>query len=91
MTIVKHRLHICSKDLSKDEEDAYGELDASRSLLLHGLESDFIEDEMAEDKEFRLDLLNVNYLKSRGDKCIIMELFQERGSGTKAQHYFIFA
>ena len=84
-------MHVCPKDLSKDEEDTYGELDASRSLLLHGLESDFIEDEMAEDKEFRLDLLNVNYLKSRGDKCIIMELSQERGSGTKAQHYFIFA
>ena len=35
------------------EGDVYGDLDGSKSLLLHGLPSDFIEEEMAEDREFR--------------------------------------
>ena len=40
---------------SKDDSDnnVYGELDASKTLLLHGLESDFIEEQMAEDADFR--------------------------------------
>ena len=43
---------------TKDESDSevYGNLDASKTILLHGLESDFIEEQMSEDKEFRLDL-----------------------------------
>ena len=36
--------------------DIYGDLDASKSLLLHGLQSDFIEEEMSDDKEFRFSL-----------------------------------
>ena len=40
---------------SKDDSDnnVYGDLDASKTLLLHGLESDFIEEQMAEDADFR--------------------------------------
>ena len=39
----------------KDESDSevYGNLDASKTILLHGLESDFIEEQMSEDKDFR--------------------------------------
>ena len=33
--------------------DVYGDLDASLTLLLHGLESDWIEDEMADDDDFK--------------------------------------
>ena len=33
--------------------DVYGDLDGSKSLLLHGLPSDFIEEEMSEDRDFR--------------------------------------
>ena len=33
--------------------DIYGDLDASLTLLLHGLESDWIEDEMADDDDFK--------------------------------------
>ena len=35
------------------DKEVYGGLDASKSLLLHGLESDFIEDQMSEDRDFR--------------------------------------
>ena len=40
---------------SKADTDAeiYGDLDASRTLLVHGLESDFIEEQMADDEVFR--------------------------------------
>ena len=40
---------------SKAESDAdiYGKFDASRTLLVHGLESDFIEEQMADDEVFR--------------------------------------
>jgi hypothetical protein len=34
--------------------EVYGSLDASHTLLLHGLESDFIEEQMADDEVFRL-------------------------------------
>ena len=34
----------------------YGDLDASKTLLLHGLESDFIEEQMSEDADFRYSL-----------------------------------
>ena len=39
----------------KDDSDnnVYGDLDASKTLLLHGLESDFIEEQMSEDADFR--------------------------------------
>ena len=50
-----------SKDTKSDKTDnsqdsdaeIYGTLDASRTLLLHGLESDFIEEQMADDEDFR--------------------------------------
>ena len=44
-----------SASSSKDDSDnnVYGDLDASKTLLLHGLESDFIEEQMAEDADFR--------------------------------------
>ena len=44
---------ISSINQADADVDVYGELDGSRSLLLHGLQSDFIEEQMAEDKEFR--------------------------------------
>ena len=42
--------------------DIYGDLDASKSLLLHGLQSDFIEEEMSDDKEFRFSLRSLRSL-----------------------------
>ena len=42
--------------------DIYGDLDASKSLLLHGLQSDFIEEEMSDDKEFRFSLHSLHSL-----------------------------
>ena len=35
------------------EEDVYGGLDASVTLLIHGLESDWIEEEMSDDDDFK--------------------------------------
>ena len=40
-------------DPNKDEEQIYGDLDASLTLMLHGLESDWIEEEMADDDDFK--------------------------------------
>ena len=54
----------------------YGDLDASKTLLLHGLESDFIEEQMSEDADFRysLDLQSIWNLF-----CHFMLLRQIRG------------
>ena len=41
------------KEKTESDADVYGELDASKTLLFHGLESDIIEEQMSEDKEFR--------------------------------------
>ena len=38
----------------EDEEDIYGGLDASKSVIIHGIESDWIEEEMSDDDDFRL-------------------------------------
>ena len=40
-------------ETNKDAEDSYGGLDASLTLLVHGLESDWIEEEMADDDDFK--------------------------------------
>ena len=40
-------------ETNKDAEDIYGGLDASLTLLVHGLESDWIEEEMADDDDFK--------------------------------------
>ena len=40
-------------ETNKDTEDIYGVLDASLTLLVHGLESDWIEEEMADDDDFK--------------------------------------
>ena len=56
------------------DSDVYGGLDASTSLLLHGLESDFIEDQMSEDRDFRFYFkifkpstnINVSCIQKRG-------------------------
>ena len=37
----------------KQEEDIYGGLDSSLTLIVHGLESDWIEEEMADDDDFK--------------------------------------
>ena len=37
----------------EDEEDVYGGLDASKSVIIHGIESDWIEEEMSDDDDFR--------------------------------------
>ena len=43
-----------NKDETKeDTKDIYGGLDASLTLLVHGLESDWIEEEMADDDDFK--------------------------------------
>ena len=41
------------EDAIKDTENIYGGLEASQTLLLHGLESDWIEEEMADDDDFK--------------------------------------
>ena len=38
---------------SKEDGDIYGGLDASLTLIIHGLESDWIEEEMADDDDFK--------------------------------------
>ena len=38
----------------EDEEDVYGGLDASLTVAIHGIESDWIEEEMSDDDDFRL-------------------------------------
>ena len=35
------------------EEDVFGGLDASRTLMVHGIETDWIEEEMSDDDDFR--------------------------------------
>ena len=42
-----------AEEETSQERDIYGDLDASLTLLLHGLESDWIEEEMADDDDFK--------------------------------------
>ena len=56
----KTRAHGCSASGSQEteadpamEEDVYGGLDASLTLLVHGLELDWIEEEMTDDDDFK--------------------------------------
>ena len=44
--------HVCRDDPAL-EEDVYEGLDASVTLLIHGLESDWIEQEMSDDDDFK--------------------------------------
>ena len=37
-----------------DDEDVYGGLNASLTVIMHGIESDWIEEEMSDDDDFRL-------------------------------------
>ena len=41
----------------EDEDNIWGGLDPSKTLLIHGLETDWIEEEMADDDDFRKDVL----------------------------------
>ena len=43
-------------DDDDDDDDVYDGLDASVTLLIHGLESDWIEEEMSDDDDFKWDL-----------------------------------
>ena len=54
----KREAGIVSASSPKDDSDnnVYGDLDASKTLLLHGLESDFIEEQMSDDADFRYKL-----------------------------------
>ena len=68
--------------LQDDDTDSnvYGGLDASTSLLLHGLESDFIEDQMSEDRDFRF------YFKIfKPSTNINVSCIQKRGSWAKGK------
>ncbi len=50
-------------DLIKNDaeyKEIYGDLDYRVTLLLHGLESDWIEEEMSDDDDFRKDELKIN-------------------------------
>ena len=38
----------------EEEEDIYGGLNASLTVIVHGIESDRIEEEMSDDDDFRL-------------------------------------
>ena len=44
-----------SKSSAATDAEIYGELDPSLTLLIHGVESDFIEEQMADDEDFRLE------------------------------------
>ena len=37
-----------------DDEEVYGGLNASLTVIMHGIESDWIEEEMSDDDDFRL-------------------------------------
>ena len=39
----------------EDEEDVYGGLNASLTVIMHGVETDWIEEEMSDDDDFRLE------------------------------------
>ena len=41
----------------EEEDNIWGGLDPSKTLLIHGLETDWIEEEMADDDDFRKDVL----------------------------------
>ncbi len=40
----------------EEDSDVYGSLDPSLTLLMHGVETDWIEEEMADDDDFRSSL-----------------------------------
>ena len=42
-----------NNETNEQREEIYGEIDASKTLILHGLESDWIEEEMADDDDFK--------------------------------------
>ena len=46
-----------SAEFEDDADNIWGGLDPSRTLLIHGLETDWIEEEMADDDDFRKDVL----------------------------------
>ena len=48
----------------QDDEDVFQGLDASLSLMMHGVESDWIEEEMADDDDFRKDVLEQKVKKA---------------------------
>ena len=58
--------------LLKDDSDnnVYGDLDASKTLLLHGLESDFIEEQMSEDADFRYNKTDMTDRMSKTENSI---------------------
>ena len=41
------------KTEQEEEEDVYGGLNASLTIIMHGVESDWIEEEMSDDDDFR--------------------------------------
>ena len=47
-----------------DDEDVFSGLDASLSLMMHGVESDWIEEEMSDDDDFRKDVLEQKVRKA---------------------------
>ena len=47
-----HSKPVKNNDKEK-EEDVFGALDSSFSAIIHGIESDWIEEEMADDDDFR--------------------------------------
>ena len=49
-----------SKSSAATDAEIYGELDPSLTLLIHGVESDFIEEQMADDEDFRFFVINYN-------------------------------
>ena len=78
------------KEKTESDADVYGELDASKTLLFHGLESDIIEEQMSEDKEFRWQHLKINlqnYSHTELDCSfpIFKYFFQERSSRTESE------
>ena len=78
------------KEKTESDADVYGELDASKTLLFHGLESDIIEEQMSEDKEFRwqhlkINLQNYSHTELDCSFTIFKYFFQERSSRTESE------
>ena len=57
--------------------DIYGDLDASKSLLLHGLQSDFIEEEMSDDREFRFSPSTPLFCQFMSEVAILFNNFRK--------------
>lgn len=80
-------------DSKEDDDNIYGGLDASLSLMMHGVETDWIEEEMSDDDDFRKDVLEQKIKKVLDEigfsKKIIYKVHNQNGSKTKVNTFFL--